>query len=382
MTDKSSEVPESEPEPEPEPEEALYIDRATAKATAEKFGKDGVDPNPSIPHSLLSAEHIRDYVKRTGLIGPYNNGTGAKTRLKKAAYEGRIGEHAYLFNKEGVLEECFLEGGLLVPANSIVFVECDLDFRLPEFIALRFNLQIRHVHRGLLLGTGPLVDPGYWGKLCIPLHNLTDEDYLIPLDEGLIWLEFTKTTSNLGVRDKAIGRAPLGKEFWDIQEFITKAQKPYSGIGRHPPIRSSMGAMVTNMFEEAKKKADTAISRVRLILGLGGVAVIGITIGVYQLWAAYVSMYDRQYEELRQPLIQLQNNVADINRQLQNSEDSATVQPEFSLLLKELQTMTTKIESLNQNSALLERILNLENELSIIRSELTPSSAEGTKLAE
>ena len=63
-----------------------------------------------------------------------------------------------------MLESIPLGEELTVGANSIVFVECDLDFRLPDFIALRFNLQIRHVHRGLLLGTGPLVDPGYRGK--------------------------------------------------------------------------------------------------------------------------------------------------------------------------------------------------------------------------
>ena len=109
---------------------------------------------------------------------------------------------------------------VVIAANSIVFVECDLDFRLPDFLALRFNLHIRHVHRGLLLGTGPLVDPGYWGKLCIPLHNLTDEDYLIPRTEGLIWIEFTKTSLFQQKEPTTLGRDPLEgapKEYSEIQ---------------------------------------------------------------------------------------------------------------------------------------------------------------------
>ena len=58
--------------------------------------------------------------------------------------------------------------------------------RLPNYIAVQFNLRITHVHRGLLLGTGPLVDPGFHGKILIPLHNLTSEKYIIRADEGLI----------------------------------------------------------------------------------------------------------------------------------------------------------------------------------------------------
>ena len=120
---------------------------------------------------------------------------------------------------------------------------------MPDFIALRFNLQIQHVHRGLLLGTGPLVDPGFWGKLCIPLHNLTDQDYEIPKEEGLIWLEFTKTTLPTDKTDDA--RVPLEgishdeKGHWDIEKFLNKAASQYRG--HKVPIKSSL----PTMFSEA-----------------------------------------------------------------------------------------------------------------------------------
>ncbi|TRL36303.1 hypothetical protein FM996_05085 [Methylosinus sporium] len=145
-------------------------------------------------------------------------------------------------------------------ANSIIFVETDLEFRLPDYIAIRFNLQIRHVHRGLLLGTGPLVDPGYWGKLCIPLHNLTNQDYLIPLEEGLIWVEFTKTTST-----PTEGSDPLmrdGREHWDIKKFIRKAALPIAG-GDPVGIRSSIPTMANDASaaaEKARAASQTAAS--------------------------------------------------------------------------------------------------------------------------
>ncbi len=204
-----------------------------------------------ISDTLLSSQAIIKVVEATGLIAPFFTGGGRQARLKKAAYEGRIGTRAYIFNELNSPQRCFdseVDKFLLVPRNSIVFVECDLDFRLPDFIALRFNLQIQHVHRGLLLGTGPLVDPGYWGKLCIPLHNLTDEDYAIPKDKGLIWIEFTKTTLNSA--DVDAERAPLGREFWDIEAFLNKASQQY--YGHKVPIRSSL----PTMFEAANKKVE------------------------------------------------------------------------------------------------------------------------------
>ena len=200
-------------------QESRKLSRSQGKELAETFrskvepGKQQ-DPYPAIPAALLSADDINKYVFATGAVAPFDPNEESK-RLKKAAYEGRIGKIAYEYKESGELVK-LSNDPLVVRANSIVFVESDIDFRLPDFIALRFNLQIRHVHRGLLLGTGPLVDPGYWGKLCIPLHNLTDEDYRIPKEEGLIWIEFTKTSPRTGEGDSLTGRNSSGSALMDI----------------------------------------------------------------------------------------------------------------------------------------------------------------------
>jgi hypothetical protein len=68
--------------------------------------------------------------------------------------------------------------------------------RLPDYIAARFNLTIRDIYRGILVGTGPLVDPGFTGRLSLPLHNLTFNDYPIKAGEPIVWMEFTKISSN------------------------------------------------------------------------------------------------------------------------------------------------------------------------------------------
>jgi deoxycytidine triphosphate deaminase len=240
----------------PEPEERLVVSRERGKLLAEGWRRSpGVI---KVPDTLLSSQYIVDVVEATGLIAPFYVGNFRKSRLKKATYEGRVGEKAFIYNRKNIPERIFdrsTDEFLKVPKNSIVFAESDLDFRLPDFIALRFNLQIRHVHRGLLLGTGPLVDPGFWGKLCIPLHNLTDEDYLIPKDEGLIWIEFTKTA--LSVKDDDPARRPLdGDGNWNIEEFLSKAANQYTG--EKIPIRSSLPEMFAGATLAAKRAAEDA----------------------------------------------------------------------------------------------------------------------------
>ena len=262
-------------EPETGPEREI-LSREGARSLAEEHRNSGQpDPCTDIPPSLLSAEHIKRYVMATGAIAPFHIDGGRHSRLKKASYEGRIGRCAYVYNREGRLESLEFGEELTVEANSIVFVDCDLEFRLPDYIALRFNLQIRHVHRGLLLGTGPLVDPGYWGKLCIPLHNLTDEDYSISRKDGLIWVEFTKTTE-AHQETSNLGRPPLDKkeEYWEIRDFIERAARPRSGIGESVPIRSSI-SKVRDRAEKAEisaKKAERRASRMSSWITWGGLA--------------------------------------------------------------------------------------------------------------
>ena len=161
-----------------------------AEERSEKFRR--LDPFQAIPSALLNSGDIEDYIRLTSLIHPYN-----PEKMKSASYEANLlGPIFYWEN--GKKHEMELRDGstFRFPKNSIAYASIDTTFRLPYYIALRFNLRINHVHRGILLGTGPLVDPGFHGKILIPLHNLTNNEYILTGGEGLIWIEFTKVSPN------------------------------------------------------------------------------------------------------------------------------------------------------------------------------------------
>ena len=314
--------------------EKLLVDSEAAKVLAKPFGRfdEGgaydADKEPAedpflddIAPSLLTADDIKKYVMATGVIAPFYEGGGGKSRMKDASYEGRIGEKAYEFKPEETEATQIFHPGdrvLTVPANSIIFVECDLYFRIPDFIALRFNLQIKHVHRGLLLGTGPLIDPGYWGRLCIPLHNLTDEDYDIPADEGLIWIEFTKTTKI----SERIGRPPLRKEYPDILKFLEKASRRFDKPSQKVGIRSSIpkvnreaaehAAKASEMAENANITAEKAKKTIATIgIGAGvaaGVGLLGLLFSVISIGNAYRTDMHAQINEVKPSIKALEEN--------------------------------------------------------------------------
>lgn len=289
----------------------MKLSRIDGKNLAEAF-RDGnrEDPFPCVPPALLSAKHIRDYVIRTGAVAPFDAMEGGK-RLKKAAYEGRIGCKAYQYDNEGNMANVWDSDIIVVQANSIVFVECDLDFRLPDFLALRFNLQIRHVHRGVLLGTGPLIDPGFWGKLCIPLHNLTDKDYAIPRSEGLIWIEFTKTSLE---KDESIGRDPLenpNKQYWSIREFIEKAARPLDN-GKTVPIRSSIPSM-TKVAEERAKRAEASAREVRdWVQTFGILGSVALLLSMTGLGLAFYNNIQSAYNSIIPRVDNLQRDISSL----------------------------------------------------------------------
>jgi deoxycytidine triphosphate deaminase len=215
---------------------------AEAKGRAARWRH--VDPFlEEIPPALLSAQHFIQYVKCTALIYPFFE---TKDRIKSASYEVQAGKNSIRWDEDGrkIVSPVTEATPLYLPKNSITFAQIESDIFLPEYIALRFNLRITQVHRGLLLGTGPLVDPQFEGNLLIPIHNLTDQDYTIPKQQGLIWVEFTKTSRP----------DPRGSYQIESRKRLLSPEAYLEKANNNNPIRSSIRGAIT----EVQKKADAA----------------------------------------------------------------------------------------------------------------------------
>jgi deoxycytidine triphosphate deaminase len=306
------------------------------------------DPFPDIAPALLNSADICDYVAATGMIYPFDS-----KKLKSASYAVPILGKLIYWDEQGKKQILNMSQSnqseilnkrkgietdeFTLKKNSIAFVTLQPMFRLPDYIAIRFNLKITHVYRGLLLGTGPLVDPGFTGRLSIPLHNLTNNDYTFSVAEDLIWMEFTKLSPNKRWKKRMIGdnlRQGDYVEFRndpnaDVEDYLHKAIKspcPYS-------IRSS----IPEVFQNAEKAATDAANTLKLFQGIGAISILGLIITLGALFFQVFSLV-REKDDV----------VNKTNNQLELLQKTITnMQDEINTLKKELNT--TKKEPSRQN---------------------------------
>jgi deoxycytidine triphosphate deaminase len=278
---------------------------------AERRASDWRDLDPfgdNIPKALLSKEHIRDYVRVTGMLCPFFPDEDG--RLKAASYEAWPSRFIR-WNEAGqkLIDNVDIEdykiNGYELKENSITFMQIESKIRLPNYIALRFNLSITHVHRGLLLGTGPLVDPGFSGNLLIPLHNLTSAPYRIK--RGVIWIEFTKTSAE--------STPPVD---FERRKRDVNFETYFERASGNNPIQSSIPLAVKDAQKsasEAKADARRAVRTNFFFASVGFLALLGMIIAAANFGISVL----RDATQVRQDTGQ---NMAEIRRL--NSEAEAT----------------------------------------------------------
>lgn len=265
------------------------------------------DPFPSIYPALLNSADISDYVRLSGMLFPFH-----PEKLKSASYEAALKGECIEWDSSGERRQIILTSPndtFTLKKNSIAFVQVEPFFRLPDYIALRFNLKITHVHRGILLGTGPLIDPGYQGKLLIPLHNLTTNDYVFTGGEGLIWIEFTKTSEIKRDDDVQPDRIKHERKGKYIEFPISKNQRCAIQFLQKACPSGAIRSSIPTAIDEAHRLAHEAQKEVASIRNIGFFAgllsilalIIGLVSIVYQQYSLTqdtVSLVKSTYDKL------------------------------------------------------------------------------------
>ncbi|MCP9221914.1 hypothetical protein MKP08_04025 [Erythrobacter sp. LQ02-29] len=265
------------------------------------------DPLPHVPSALLNSAHVGDYLRTVAMVWPYD-----LTRRKAASYAMRVGHHIAYHDPANTAADPYRslnEGETFeLPPNSLVYVKTLERFQLPDYLAARFNLHIDLVHKGLLLGTGPVVDPGFIGHLVVPLHNLTRNTYTMEAGQDLIWAEFTKTSMMpawTGPKGVSRESAPLSdyvafdkaKSDHEMSWYINKATKsaqpggkdadfPANSIPERMAISQTAAEQASTDAAAAKTAAEQARGAAERLRNVGGVALVVLVIGLVAVFIA------------------------------------------------------------------------------------------------
>jgi deoxycytidine triphosphate deaminase len=190
------------------------------------------DPLPEW-QGMLSSDLIAYYDDQIGgMIGPWTD-----AQLKPAGYELTLGEMCLVQGERKILtpDDPWVE----IPPNSIVFVSMEQWVRLPHYIAARFDLAIEFIYQGILLGTGPHVDPGFQGVLSCPLHNISNDAVHMRLSRTFAKMDFAKTS---GLWEKA-----EGGWFTDISDEQQLYEREAAGA------LVGMGGKPARLFKDGKR---------------------------------------------------------------------------------------------------------------------------------
>ena len=151
------------------------------------------DPDPTNTSGVLLSDRIQLYAEQVDLITPFD-----AIRLGPASYDLSVGPECwyadYLRETGEAKRTLTLGERIVLPPNSITFVSTRESLNMPFYLAARFNLKLRLLHEGLLLGAGPQIDPGFSGRLSCPLHNISSEKIALTAGEPFAVIEFHKTS--------------------------------------------------------------------------------------------------------------------------------------------------------------------------------------------
>lgn len=288
------------------------------------------DPFSDIPAALLSSAHIQAYIAKTGMVFPYFPADNPEEeRITSASLIMTIGpEVLYWEPRKSVFSYedrrryyNNLEEGdaITLRQNSITFLRPAERFNLPDYIAARFNLRIKYVHRGLLLGTGPLIDPGFKGYPMIPVHNLTENEYEVHVGDKFINVEFTKI-SDINIEGK-------GLEADYNFEYLQNRGKAFDYtftkyIDKNVP-QKKVKSSLSSVIDEAKKVVEKQKKILWWSFIAGLVAIAGLILGGYMLTLSATEIINAARERIDQQK-ELETKVLNLQKSLLKLQEKIT----------------------------------------------------------
>lgn len=316
---------------------------ASSFGEAENFYKvwKSRDPYPDVPSALLNSADIKDYVRVTGMIYPFHEedviGATYSVRLKGLCVhfvedqEGNIAPNVFCVGEDDLDLPNSLENEqqyeavdkLVLEPNSITYVTLEPVFQVPDYLAFRFNLKIPHVYKGILLGTGPIIDPGFQGRLSLPLHNLTSNKYVLNLNDEVISLEVTKMSPISqwqGCRIQArwaVYTPTRIRAHRQVDEYLRSALQGNSSKHVVSSISAATGE-AKRIADSAREDVDSLNNRLHSIAVWGTIAVI---VAIVTLIVTLLMPTFQLVRDITDTQASYENRIADLEDDLNNLQN-------------------------------------------------------------
>lgn len=254
---------------------------------------------------------------------------------------------------------------IVLQPNTLTYVTTYEKFNLPSDFIARFNLKSKWVHKGLLLGTGPIVDPGITDRLLIPLHNFSNSRIEIRNMDELLSVEFTRTSDPDEKFILEDGSTICGVEnksaTFDFYQYIARN-------GGHLPGSSVLSAL--NEAQEERVKVEGAYVKFQKIGFITGIALLIALITLVVTTWSIVDNSNKLYKDAERLIQNFESQHVRIFQQNDTVSSHLFVSTIDSLnsTIQELNSKYNKI--IEKNSKYEEYIQILENKIIHLESNI------------
>jgi dCTP deaminase len=216
---------------------------------------------------MLSDQEIRRSMGENEFdIEPFNEDS-----LQPASYDLRVGPSAFVSSAKETVDVS-RKGLIVVEPGDFAIVETLERVRFGPQTAAQLGLRSEYARQGLLMMSGPQIDPGFRGSLVIRLVNLAPKNVALPYEAPFLTAQFFHLGKPVAKPYDGPRQDQAGISARDIQE-LTQTEGLTLG-----EMMKTLGALGRDVAELRGSVSKLAWSVPAIVLF--GIAVIGIIVGL------------------------------------------------------------------------------------------------------
>jgi dCTP deaminase len=218
--------------------------------------------------SMMMTDHeIRAAVKNGEIVlAPFDD-----SKVEPASYDARVGTSAFSSSSRERID-LSARGVLIVEPGEFAVLECKERVELDNRTAAQLGLRSEYARRGLLMLSGPQIDPGFTGILVVRLINLAPKPIALPYEAPFLTLQFFRLASPVTKPYSGPQQGQGGISARDIQELVETEALTLGGMTK------TLGALAKDVAE-LRGSISKLTWLVPLVVAVG-IAVIAVIVGL------------------------------------------------------------------------------------------------------
>jgi dCTP deaminase len=164
---------------------------------------------------MMTDEEIRAAIRSNEIVlNPLDD-----SKIEPASYDARIGRWAFASSLREKLD-LSQKGVMIIEPGEFAVLECRERVELDNRTAAQLGLRSEYARRGLLMLSGPQIDPGFRGILVVRLINLAPKPIAMPYEAPFLTLQFFRLNAPVSRPYAGPQQGQTGISVRDIQELV------------------------------------------------------------------------------------------------------------------------------------------------------------------